>query len=749
MIVLPLLASSFLLSAWLFQLPDAPDGWVYLVVGAICSVLLLALSIIGKYYDCWYGDKARRHSVWWLSLAWFGLFLASVTTGAAAAGLLYLCRHAFLYWRQHAEMWTVMTFGPPFIMILWGVVVTVHMGLLGANMPDERREWWSRTGAYLLFYAVGWLGLCLAGIWGPWFVAWLQISGYKILLDSGLSLAWVVSTAFGVLAGHSKKTGVDPATGGSTTGYLQIVATVAPYIFIAGLLVLLSFGIHMLSLDLRQPIPLWGHTHGMKVDPKVDVRVLYSAHVQSMKLDLHSNPPPTECDMGPAFDWVENRPTSKPRAGTGSCRPWLYANGKEPPNGHLQLPDSQLLLIFHPEYMRAFPSLDYVIAGLGCFALSFVLAWRVNVNEFSMHHFYRNRLIRCYLGASQKKRTPNPFTGLDHDDDRPLGDFTSKADSPLPPISMCGGPRQRYTGPYPIVNATLNLVQGDELAWQDRKGQAFVFTPEFSGYTASPTKPLNSDGDDGTVAMRYAYRPTRLYAYPAGGIHLGSAMAISGAAQSPNEGYNTSPANAFLMTVFNVRLGWWISNPRHRKTWKRPSPAWGLFYLFRELFADTNNKSPYLYLSDGGHFENLGVYELVHRRCRYIIVCDASHDGDFAFEDLGNAVRKCRTDFGADIQLGLAALAKDQQTGRSAAHCVVGKILYKDGRQGTIVYIKPTLTGDEPADVAEYARAHPTFPHESTADQFFTEAQFESYRELGYHTVRKIFGEKNLIDVKL
>ena len=91
-------------------------------------------------------------------------------------------------------------------------------------------------------------------------------------------------------------------------------------------------------------------------------------------------------------------------------------------------------------------------------------------------------------------------------------------------------------------------------------------------------------------------------------LRLGTALSISGAAASPNMGYHSSPAVTFLMTVFNARLGWWLGNPAREK-WCEPGPRSG-FYLFKELFGRTNANSKYIYLSDGGHFENLGVYEL-------------------------------------------------------------------------------------------------------------------------------------------
>src|SRR5690606_6163320 len=141
-------------------------------------------------------------------------------------------------------------------------------------------------------------------------------------------------------------------------------------------------------------------------------------------------------------------------------------------------------------------------------------------------------------------------------------------------------------------------------------------------------------------------------------------------------------------------------------------------------------------LSDGGHFENLGLYELVRRRCRFILCVDAAADGARAFADLGNAVHKCRVDFGADIDIDVSALAP-RADGTAARSCAVGRITYADGSTGTVLYLKPTLTGQEPADVLHYARSHPCFPHEPTSDQYFDETQFESYRRLGEDIARR------------
>ncbi len=117
-----------------------------------------------------------------------------------------------------------------------------------------------------------------------------------------------------------------------------------------------------------------------------------------------------------------------------------------------------------------------------------------------------------------------------------------------------------YPGPYPILNCALNLVGGRDLAWQERKASSFVFTPKYCGYDVDRAV-LSKDREqrsEGFVATRDFYQP-------GGGPRIGTAMAISGAAANPSMGRSSSPALTFLMTVFNVRLGWWIGNPRVRR----------------------------------------------------------------------------------------------------------------------------------------------------------------------------------------
>jgi hypothetical protein len=204
-------------------------------------------------------------------------------------------------------------------------------------------------------------------------------------------------------------------------------------------------------------------------------------------------------------------------------------------------------------------------------------------------------------------------------------------------------------------------------------------------------------------------------------------------------GYHSSTPVAFLMTVFNVRLGQWLGNPRNPDTSRRSTPRLGLWCLINELLGGTNDEASYVYLSDGGHFDNMGLYELVKRRCGLIVVCDAEADELYGFAGLGNAIRRCRIDLGIDIDLDTSGIAPKKPGGSSKQHCAIGTIHYeyadRAARSGTIVYFKASMTGDEATDVNNYKKAHASFPHESTIDQWFSESQFESYRQLGYHAV--------------
>ncbi len=404
--------------------------------------------------------------------------------------------------------------------------------------------------------------------------------------------------------------------------------------------------------------------------------------------------------------------------------------------------------------------------------LFFMVLWVncIKVNVFSLHMMYANRLIRCYLGASRRKQNWNnrvagpvlnrrgesrwlwgpgtrggptnaqmspsvrtktiarrepTFTDFDPSDDMRLTQLRLVAPIPAP-AAPAGGlahvtANAGYRGPYPLFNTALNLVGSADLAIQDRRAAAFVLTPDFCG------------------GSNCGYARTRGHA-----LTLGRAITISGAAVDPNMGVIYTPQLTALMTILNTRLGWWLQNPlRWQEDWRGEGPGPDPLVIW-ELLGQTNETSRYVHLSDGGHFENLGVYELIRRRCRYIIVTDADTDRYPATVNLANLLRLARTDFGIDIQIETQQLTEGPD-GRTKWHCAVGIIHYEDvdpnAVSGVLVYLNSSLTGDESPDILQYAHANPPFPHQTTLDQFFDEGQFESYRALGYHIATEVLGE--------
>src|SRR5882757_7241755 len=385
---------------------------------------------------------------------------------------------------------------------------------------------------------------------------------------------------------------------------------------------------------------------------------------------------------------------------------------------------------------QSVPHPEFLILLLILAAIAALFGWRIDINEFSLHAFYRDRVARCYAGASEPNRRSNRFTGFADSDKRlRLVDLLPSAFNQTRDALLARGDHGKprpptYPGPFPIFCTTLNLSFGQDLAYQERKGTSFTFTPLYCGYDVGWT-----DADGKRVQFN-GYTPTLNYAYK-DGPRLATAVAASGAAVSPNWGYHSSPITAFLLTIFNVRLGLWIRNPR-RKSFILPrlnanpsSPAFGLFYLLAELFGMVNDEAAFVYLTDGGHFENMGLYELVRRHCMFIVVCDAEHDGDLGFSGIGMAIRKCRIDCGAEINLDLSRFERTGTPPVSPYHSIEGTILYPSGAIGQILYIKTAFTNGLPADLVNYHKEHHAFPNDSTADQWFTESQFESYRRLG------------------
>jgi hypothetical protein len=391
-----------------------------------------------------------------------------------------------------------------------------------------------------------------------------------------------------------------------------------------------------------------------------------------------------------------------------------------------------LLESFHIE-----SPLQYVFTLVAFASFALFFSWRVDINEFSLHSFYRDRIARCYAGASDPDRRPNALTGLAvSDEDLRLARLLPKRFGNGDPSLWADSTKPSYEGPFPIFSATLNLTFGEDLATQERKAACFAFTPLFCGYDIGWTQ-----GEKSSIQFN-GYVPTRSFAYPEQkGPTVSTAVSASGAALNPNDGFQTNTAMAFLLSFFNARLGWWLPNPRYAggifNFRSRPTPLLGLHYLLEELFGMVSDDAPFVNVSDGGQFENMGLYELVRRRCRNILICDAEADAKFSFEGLGMAVRRCRIDFGVEVNFPKLEQVLPLADGFSPFGFAKGTIHYPnptyphDPIRGKVLYIKSTLTGVEPVDIRNYKREHPMFANQSTLNQWFTESQFESYRRLG------------------
>jgi predicted acylesterase/phospholipase RssA len=637
-VVLPLFAGAFLLNYAIWREPSLWTLKFSAVVGAVVYALgHLSGWIVAKigFRKSTGGTPDFRNVLW------------AVPSGVFAGVEVYGLRKLVELWSVDSitGRWEAASWGPPLFVVAFLLAGTMHIGLAKFALRNEIQEWWARLGGWLMLWALFWAAIFSLAIFAPLGVTML---GKYVWTRKALLLAWAAHSAIGARLGWGSQT----SGSAPNSKWKEVVAKLAPFVFVVGLLVLVSCGVHALAL----------HGSGLPFDDT------------------------TYWDFADAISL-----------------PWLW-----------------------------------ILLGILAGATAF-LSWRVDINLFSMNLLYRNRLVRCYLGASNEARQEQPFTGFDPRDDVRLASFAETEPGENGDSQDC----KPYSGPYPILNATLNVTHGVRLAWQERKAESFVFTPLYCGYEypemkASENLIRTSPGNEG------GYQPTEEWAFPPKGVKLGLAISTSGAAVSPNMGYHTYPPLAFLMTVFNVRLGEWLPNPRYsnadyRLRLKRPQggPGFSLLYLLNELFASTTDQSKYVYLSDGAHFENLAIYELVRRECEFIIASDAGEDPGYAFGDLINAIRKCRTDLGAEIVLNLEPFRRDGQ-GYARTHAVRGEIRYRSGMVGRLLFFKSCLTGDEPNDVLDYRRENSAFPQQSTADQWFDESQFESYRALGQFAAESI-----------
>lgn len=368
----------------------------------------------------------------------------------------------------------------------------------------------------------------------------------------------------------------------------------------------------------------------------------------------------------------------------------------------------------------------------------------VNINMLAMHRYYRSRLCECYLvklGSPQAtwwtKLVGKIWRGYDPTANNDLGPALSVK------LSSIG---ESMVVPYHLINAFINLPASKSRALRGRAGDFYLFSRDVCG---SPYTGYVKTTDLEAAEPR---------------LDLGTAMAISGAAAHTNMGWRSMKNFRFLMALFNVRLGYWVPN---LKIWNKPSKAqwlkkWtvGLPYLLAEMGGRIQENMNFLNLSDGGHIENLGAYELLRRKCKFIISVDGGGNKDITGGDLQRLERYASIDFGIEMEYDLSELQADDD-GTSRTQAILVKILYpmlnpssqKNSKSekeiGWMIYLRPGITGVEPNYLLDHWRTNPLFPFESLIEQFFSEEQFEGYRCLGQKAAESLFQENLGTDYKL
>lgn len=388
-----------------------------------------------------------------------------------------------------------------------------------------------------------------------------------------------------------------------------------------------------------------------------------------------------------------------------------------------------------------------VLVILGAVAAWIFLTRKHNetLNGSSLHGFYRARLIRAYLSIGNANRFPNiqePCLGVIEANSQSVVDVVEGDDIALKDYRPeVGG------GPIHLVGACLNQTVDDhgDLYNADRKGIAAIASA--GGIEIGP-------GEAG------GWIPAEAAAT------LGQWITISGAAVSPGAGSNTTRGWALLLFAFGVRLGYWTAALLGRGSATAAQPPEKTRATLSGRFRDTKSglvlsealasflgrPAKWWYLSDGGHFENTGVYALIKREVPFILMADCGADPKYVFEDLENLVRKARIDFDAEIEIytaqeaaarfgpfddQLCVLSPEQIVDNHTRRGVLlARICYHHSdlarrSYGTLLIVKPNLHDALDNDVLAYASRNPAFPQQSTGDQFFDESQWESYRRLG------------------
>jgi hypothetical protein len=369
--------------------------------------------------------------------------------------------------------------------------------------------------------------------------------------------------------------------------------------------------------------------------------------------------------------------------------------------------------------------------------VTLLLALVTNLNLVSQHRMYRDRLMEA-LCPDRKSVEKGIWRPAKIADAMQLSVLAGGVNSGR---KQKDEPPTRVVGPYHLINTALIIPDSRKPKYSGRGADSFVLSPRFCGSDATHWLKTEQYMDDRMV--------------------LPTAMAISGAALNAHSGPDgkgalRTPLISFLVTLFGAQLGYWAPNPgkpdqmQQTANYLRP----GLSGL---LGFQMDEHGGFLQLSDGGHFENLGLYELVRRKMDLILVSDGGQDGDFTFADLGNAIERVRVDFGVNIRFddecytleGVLPKPREAKSetwrikfGLAKRGFALASIWYPDRQScGVLIYVKATMIDGLPSDLYAYKAQNPEYPDQTTLDQFFDEDQFEAYRELGYNLVKQMFAE--------
>lgn len=375
--------------------------------------------------------------------------------------------------------------------------------------------------------------------------------------------------------------------------------------------------------------------------------------------------------------------------------------------------------------------------------------YAMDFNRLSLHHFYRDRLVEAYMrtlgsddDSSRRQRVKRDNSAMRlwelHGRTVPTPPGPKLKGIKVTAVAGDTGPWSRImpsmaqnsrqlslsgavtSAPYLLYSTCLNLTTDRDMSRRTRKSDIFLFSKLYCGSCTT-----------GFVSTPY---------YRSGNTEVAAAMTISGAAADSAIGRGSFFAQSFAATLFNVRLGQWLENPRYRGgdwAYRMENGVFWPMYLLFEALGISDCRHRLVHLSDGGHTgDNLGLIPLLQRRCRLIIAVDAEQDVDYGFGSYLNAKRYARVDDNTLITMDLDRLRPDPKTGLSADPFTVGRIEYRDSANrvqacGILVLLKSSLTADMPGSLRRYRERYPNFPHDTTVDQFFTEDQFEAYRMLG------------------